>query len=140
MTHFTQDDWKTHLALTKEAPPSKLLLRALEYVTCNDKAIDIGAGSLRDTRLLLEKGFSVVALDREETLKEYAADLDPAKVSTVVGDVAGYEFGDGLYDLVNAMYMLPFVAPDNFLNVVTRIKKSLKRGWSFLWKFLWSFG
>lgn len=135
MKNFSTDDWKTHHALTKDVPPSKLLLRALEYVSRKNRAIDVGAGALRDTRLLLSEGFEVVALDKEDTLVEFAAELDSPKLTPVVTDLSYYEFGDGLYDLVNAMYMLPFVAPDNFLNVVTRIKKSLKQGGVFCGNF-----
>ena len=46
--------------------------------------IDIGGGGLKDTRCLLEWGFNVTVIDKEEALHEMAAALNSDRLQVVV--------------------------------------------------------
>ena len=51
--------WSQYIAKTKNKSPRPLLVRALSYVKNKNKALDLGAGALNDSRYLLENGFKV---------------------------------------------------------------------------------
>ncbi len=42
--------WSEYYNVTKNNPPSPLLLKALEYLKIKENAIDSGAGALKDRR------------------------------------------------------------------------------------------
>ena len=124
-------DWSEYYQITKSMPPSKLLVKALEYVKNKGKAIDIGAGALKDSIFLLQEGFDVTAIDKSPLMEEYAKTISHAKFHPITTTFEDFAFPENEYDLVTSMSSLPFTHPDYFNNVFEKIKKSLKKGGIF---------
>jgi len=127
----TTTQWSQYYAITQVQPPSPLLLEALEYISTPGKAIDIGSGALKDTKLLIEKSFDVTALDSEPLPIELTVGLDSSRFHPVMTSFASFDFPASKYCLANAMYSLPFNPPDSFNDVFARIVASLRPGGVF---------
>ncbi len=123
---MTQKDWTEYYKITKVKPPSKLLITALENVVNKNNAIDIGAGSLRDTVYLLEQGFNVAALDKSPLMEEESKSVNHPDLQVFTTSFEDFEFPVGQYDIASAMFALPFTDPIYFNSVFSKIKNSLK--------------
>jgi cyclopropane fatty-acyl-phospholipid synthase-like methyltransferase len=123
--------WGEYYQITKAKPPRKLLVEALEYVVKKDKAIDIGAGALRDTKYLLERGFDVTAVDQSPLIVEMATEISSDKLHAIVSSYADLAFPKEAFDLASAMYALPFNPPESFDEMFKRVKGSLVKGGIF---------
>jgi SAM-dependent methyltransferase len=121
-------DWEAFYRNTKESPPSPLLLKALAYARPTGKALDLGAGALKDAKHLLRQGFEVTALDIADSLPAMAAAVGSDKLQAVVSTFDAYDYPEGAYDVVTAMYALPFNPPDTFDATFARIKAALAPG------------
>jgi tellurite methyltransferase len=131
----TKKGWGEYYEITKNNPPSDLLIKALQYVTTKERAIDIGAGALKDTRYLLEQGFIVTAIDISAAIAEYAQKLENSNLSYQVTSFDTFDFPETAYDIANASYALPFNSPDTFHSMFTAVKNSLKKGGVFCGQF-----
>jgi membrane dipeptidase len=112
--------------------PRPTLLAALDRFETPGLAVDLGAGTGRDTAELLRRGWRVIAIDREQEAIE--------RLLALVGpDAAGLETRIAPYteaswpecDLVNASYSLPFCPPHEFEALWRRIVDSLRAGGRF---------
>jgi tellurite methyltransferase len=121
-----RNDWLSFYEKTKENPPSELLIKALVYVNHKKKAIDIGGGALKDSRLLLKEGFEVMDLDSQALSSEMVGGLNPKKFHQIISTFEDFDFTKNEYDLASAMYALPFNPPNTFDEVFERIKQSLR--------------
>lgn len=132
-----QHGWAEYFSLSRSKPPTPLLVEALRYAPRKGKAIDIGAGALKDTRHLLEIGFEVTALDPEPLMAEEAKTMSSDKLHPVTASFHAFEFSRNEYDIVSAMYALPYCsAPrDVFHETFKRMKRSLKTGGVFCGNF-----
>ncbi len=128
MTSAQKQEWEEYYELTKQKPPSSLLVKALASVRHNGKAIDIGGGALKDTRFLLEKGFEVTVIDNEELMAKEAQKIRSVKLQYFVSSFADFDFPKNEYDVATAQYALPFNPPDSFDVVFSCIKQSLVQG------------
>lgn len=124
-------DWSEYYDFTREQPPRELLVEALQYVKDIGKAIDIGGGALRDTKLLLQKGFDVTVIDISPLLEKEASEIKNERLHTIVTSFENFKFPINEYILASAMYSLPHCDPEHFGNVITNIKSSLKKGGIF---------
>ncbi len=124
-------DWLEYYEITKNKPPSKLLVKALSYVNNRGKAIDIGAGALKDAKYLLGEGFNVTAMDSSELMAREAEKIVSEKFHYFVSSFADFNFPEEEFDIASAMYALPFNAPKDFTAVFSNIKNSLKNGGIF---------
>lgn len=127
MSTSQKKDWQEYYEITKNKPPTKLLIKALGYVANKSKAIDIGGGALKDTRFLLEQGFDVTVVDKADLMVKEAEAIKSDKLHYVVSSFADFDFLQNEYDIASAMYSLPFNPPKSFDTVFTRIKQSLKK-------------
>lgn len=125
-----------HYEITKSKPPTKLLTIALQYVKNKDKAIDIGAGALKDTRYLLDQGFDVTVIDKNPRTKEDAENLKNDKVHAFTASFEDFDFTENQYDIASAMLSLPFIKPAYFNKVFEKIRNSLKKDGIFCGQFL----
>lgn len=119
---------KTYAELSRGRPPSSLVLRALPYVMERGAALDLGAGSLRNARLLLIEGFRVTAIDKDPILQEVADDINSPQLEVQVTTFSDFEFPKNVYDLVVAINTLPFSAPEEFPALWERLVASLRSG------------
>ncbi len=127
--------WAKHHEQTKDYPPSPLLLKALEHVEHKNKAIDIGAGALKDTRYLLQQGFDVTAIDGDKSTAELAKEFDTEKLHVAISYFDQFDFPKNTYDLASSMFSLPFNPPETFDAVFQHIKDSLVKGGIFTGQF-----
>lgn len=129
--------WAEYFSLSRNKPPTPLLIEAMRYVSKKEKALDIGAGALKDTRYLLSRGFEVTALDPEPLMGEEAKTVSSDKFHPVVASFHAFEFPKNEYDIISAMYALPYCpAPrDVFYQTFKRMKRSLKTGGIFCGNF-----
>lgn len=126
-----QKDWKEYYEITKNRPPSKLLIDALQYVKNKNKALDIGGGALKDTRYLLEQGFEVTVIDSSELMAKEAEKIESDKLHPVITTYNEFDFPEHEFDIASAMYSLPFNPPETFDKVFENIKESLVAGGIF---------
>lgn len=101
-------------------------------------AVDLGAGTGRDTLYLLEKGWSVLAIDAESLSVEILLSrIQPEQLARL--DVKISLFSDMILpdnvDLVNASYSLPFCSPKEFPECWENIADHLAIGGRFAGQF-----
>jgi SAM-dependent methyltransferase len=128
-------DWSDYYKATKAKPPRPLLVKALEYVSNKDKAIDIGGGALNDTRYLLDQGFDVITIDKSPLVEDKAKNIPSDKLHAYTTSFEDFDFPKEEYNLASAMFALPFTAPEHFGKVFSKIKDSLKMGGIFCGQF-----
>lgn len=128
MTDFSSSYYEN----THNAPPSDLLEQALQSLGPDAKnTLDLGCGAGRDTRFLLEKGFTVTAIDIDQNTAKYMRKLaHQDRLRFVCSSFNNFQFQT--YDLINARYALPFALPNDFAVVFEEIKKALLPGGVFV--------
>jgi len=129
--------WSIFYDEKKNDKPREYLVRAVDYVENKKNALDLGAGVLRDTQYLLDIGFEkVTAVDANIAIQEIGDNIDDQRLQTIISKFEDFEFLDSSYDLINAQYSLPFMKQEYFIEVMEKIKKSLKPGGVFAATFL----
>lgn len=127
---------QSYFEAMRNRPPSELLVQAFkEFKGLEKNAIDIGAGSLRNSIYLLGNGFTVTAIDRNSSILTEANKLNNDKLSAIETVYGTYDFGVRKYNLAVASYSLPFCKPENFAKVWENITSSLKSGAIFCGEF-----
>jgi SAM-dependent methyltransferase len=125
-------DWEKYGELTKDAPPRPLLVKALAFAKPAGRALDVGGGALNDTRYLLEQGFDVSVVDgSKDIVEKAAAKIQSEKFRYTISTFADFDFPKETYDLVSAMFSLPFNPPETFDAVFQNIKDSVAKGGIF---------
>ena len=121
--------WGKYYERTRDRAPHTSLLESVALATHKDSALDLGAGSLRDTRFLLQEGFAhVVAVDSEPLVTQETVTEGRDRLEVILSSFENFDFPDNAFDLVNAQYSLPFTSPDSFVEVFEKTKASLKSG------------
>jgi hypothetical protein len=122
--------WKTYHKLTEDTPPRALLVEALPFVNKSGIALDLGAGSLSESKYLLEKGFAVTAVDMEsfESFSHPRFTFKKKKFEK-------FHYPIKFFDLVNAQFAIPFMSQYDFSKVWPKLKESLVQGGIFTGQF-----
>ncbi len=121
-----------YIAARRADPPRPLLLKAAALVDFKDHALDAGAGALNATKYLLSAGFAhVTALDASPAAQTVAAELPPDCVTFALSRFEDFAFPVSAYDMVNAEFSLPFIAPGNFAPVFIRLLATVRPGGIF---------
>ncbi len=131
-----KSDWEKFYAITKDRPPSSLLVRAINLVKNRSHALDLGAGALKDTKFLLAQGFNKITVVDSEPLaellgKEFSSD----QIKFVHSKFEDFSFPKNKYDIINAQYALPFNPPSTFDSMFSKLANSLKTGGIFTGQF-----
>jgi SAM-dependent methyltransferase len=138
---MASDDWGKFYRITRDNPAWPLLTRAAALARKEGRALDLGAGGGRDTRYLLAEGFQVTAVDAQPRsvalLASLPEELKPLQERLRVAQsrFEDFAFEPGGYDLINAQFALPFMAPSDFVVVFGRIKDALAPGGVFAGQF-----
>ncbi len=112
--------------------PRPTLLDALDRFDGPGLAVDLGAGTGRDTAELLRRGWSVIAIDGErEAIERLHALAGPPSPRLETRVARFQETNWPVCDLVNASFSLPFAAADGFESLWGRIVGSLRPGGRF---------
>ncbi len=130
-----RQSWETYYKNRNEGTPRDSLVRAVEKYFQGDNqgkiAWDLGAGVLDDSKYLLDKGFSVVAVDSSEAVRGYAPKVSEytdfeLKIETIQSFVLLTSEKDNKPDLVSAQLSLPFITNDLFVFTMEHILDTLK--------------
>ena len=121
--------WGRYFALAGD-DPRPTLLDALARFDEPGFAVDLGAGTGRDTAELLRQGWRVLAIDREpQALDRLRALASPKQLEAQLARVEDADWPQ--CDLVNASFALPFCAPVAFPGVWEKVVASLRPGGRF---------
>lgn len=124
---MNENSWNPYYEATREKPPVPFVVESVKHVTQKNKAIDIGAGALRNARFLLSEGFEVTTIDKWPKSEEIALSLDNEKIYPITKRFEEFDFPINEYDLVCAMSSLPFIPKELYNQVFAKIIDSLKR-------------
>ncbi len=131
------DAWAGYYARREERPPRRTVLTALDLFEREGlplsrwRAVDLGCGSGRDTVALIDRGWSVTAIDAEPAAITRLSSRFPAAVATgrLTAVQAAMEAADwSPVSLTNASFSLPLVAPDLFDAFFRRLADRLLPG------------
>ncbi len=144
----TPDDWPRYFDAVRGQPPRETLVRALDLFdlerpgggstsTPERFAVDLGAGSGRDTFELLRRGWRVLAIDStaeglEELLRETPA-VARDRLQTLHARYEGATWPS--CDLVNASFSIPHTDQAHFPALWDAIARSIKPGGRFAGQF-----
>lgn len=121
--------WPTYNKAHEDGQPFVRLSSAIEKVTDREAALDLGAGPLKETKVLLNAGFRrVVVVDNEVDVVRRVRDLHDARVDMHRSAFQEYDFPHEVFSLVSAVKSLPFIPPNEFDSVFEKVKASLKPG------------
>lgn len=162
MSPFFNADWSRYYAAVAIQPPRHTLIRtltlfdreqrqssrspapapALGDTPRRNQAADLGCGTGRDTLLLLERGWDVLAIDAEvqaitalhDRVKDCGKPQFADQLSTQCCAFEAIQWPTSL-QLVNASFSLPFCAPDRFTVVWQAIRQTLQVGGWFCGQF-----
>ena len=110
--------------------PRPTLLDALSRFDTPGLAVDLGAGTGRDTAELVRRGWRVLAIDREQhAVERLNAIAPPPQLETRLARFEDAEWPS--CELVNASFSLPFCRPQAFPGVWGRIVDALRPGGRF---------
>jgi len=121
--------WGRYFAVAGD-DPRQTLLEALARFAAPGLAVDLGAGTGRDTAELLRRGWRVVAIDHEAEAVERLRTLGAGPELEVLQ--ARFEEADWPpCELVNASFALPFCPPEAFPALWEKIITSIRPGGRF---------
>lgn len=116
--------WKRFVELTTGQPPWPELVRAAALFDHPGDALDLGAGAGRDTIHLLSRGWSVTAVDSSPFAIAALQRVESPHLRVVESSIEAFE--PRSYDLVNAQYSLPFIAPQKFDAAFDRLLRAVR--------------
>lgn len=139
MSQSDQIDWTTYYNARRGRPPRPLLLNALGRFRDDApgqprQAIDLGCGEGTDTLALLQRGWRVLAIDREaEAIARLRANVPEALQPQLQTSVAAFERVIlPTADLIYASYSLPFCQPGYFTALWHKIEEAVTGGGRFV--------
>jgi tellurite methyltransferase len=130
------DRFQAYHAAIAGRPPRPTLLRALAAFDAEGRvgfAVDLGAGEGRDTVALLQRGWSVLAIDTDASALarlRVRADL-PAGARLVTLEASFVDATWPQADWANSSFALPLCPPERFAELWVRLRHSLRAGGRF---------
>ena len=125
----TWSPWGQYFAVAGD-DPRPTLLDALARFDKPGLAVDLGAGTGRDSAELLRRGWRVIAIDREQqAVDRLSAIAAPPQLELRLARFEDAEWP--ACELVNASFSLPFCPSQEFTRVWQKIVDSLRPGGRF---------
>lgn len=129
-------NWEQYFKKHAKRKPRKQLIRAISFCKNKENALDLGAGTLIESRFLIKKAFkNVVAVDSAPNAKIFAKSLKNKKFKFKNISFQEYNFPKNTFDLINAQFALPFYGKKGFNNFIKKIIGSLKPKGVFVGQF-----
>lgn len=99
-------------------------------------AIDLGCGAGRDTEFLISKGFNVIAIDKDEQVKEFLnnRNFNPEKLKIIIDDFSKINLPKA--DLINANFCIHYVKENFDLFMENTLKNVINPRGVFIGNFL----
>jgi SAM-dependent methyltransferase len=121
----------------KPAPESRWLRKALGFPCERGSALDLGAGTLRESRMLLEAGFGhVLAIDSSAGAAEAARQAPNSRLRFLRADFGSYHLSPNSFDLVHAKSSLFFLQAGLLARLLGSIHGGVRPGGLFVADFL----
>jgi tellurite methyltransferase len=129
-----ETEWTKYYEANDDRPPRQMLLDVLDrFGEGGFEAVDLGCGSGIDTLAMLDRGWSVTAIDAEEEAIRRVRERVPAplagRLRTVVSPMQDVELPP--VDLVWASFSLFFCPPDRFADLWERVTAAVRPGGRF---------
>jgi SAM-dependent methyltransferase len=122
-----EKDWREFIRITGGQPAWPRLVRAAALFDAPGEALDVGPGGGRDTEHLLRAGWRVTAVDASASsaaaLRRLPRQRNLEFVASRIED-----FEPATYELVNAQFSLPFIAPPRYEATLRRLRDSVRPG------------
>lgn len=134
------EDWRVYYQRTGHRPPRETLLDALSRFEGEDqtdsggRAVDLGCGGGRDTIEMMRRGWSVLAIDAQNSAIETLLDRPELAEFGVLPETQAARFEQARWsaaDLVNSSFALPLCPKADFMAMWQRIFDSLRPGGRF---------
>lgn len=122
-----EKDWREFIRITSGQPAWPRLAGAAALFDAPGEALDLGAGGGRDTEHLLRAGWRVTAVDASPASAAALRRL-PRQRSLEFVQSRIEDFEPATYDLVNAQFSLPFIAPPRYHAALRRLRGSVRPG------------
>jgi len=139
---YFHNRWRSYYHKKLQEPARSFIVDALQSIDIsnikNPIAYDIGCSVGNETLLLLSKGYTVYAIDKEQLAFDFMLQrpqIKPylAKIHPVVSSFQTIDFTNLPHcDLMIASYTLPFCPSENFLNFWRKLTKQIKPGGYFI--------
>ena len=128
--------WETYSKVHANRKPREQLVSAIGLCDKKHSALDLGAGTLIESRYFLEVGFEhVIAVDSSPQSKEFAEHIVDERFELQNIGFRDFLFESEKYDIVNAQFSLPFYGSKDFTLFIENIISSLKTGGIFVGQF-----
>ncbi len=119
-------DWNPYYKKHSIREPRKLFVKAVSFCSNKENALDLGAGTLIESKFLVDAGFkNIIAVDNSPEVKDFAQDIDTFKLTLVMSSFNDFFFPKNKFDLVNAQFALPFYGKEDFPIFIKKIIDSL---------------
>lgn len=129
-------DWQTYYNQHLSRPPRPIVVRAVSHCKNKERALDIGAGTLVESKFLLDSGFDrVVAIDSSPEIENFAKGINDERLEVYVNPFQDLILSPEGYDFITAQYALPFYGPKGFEEFIAKLISSLKVGGVFVGQF-----
>ena len=123
---------------TQNAEPNFLIRKFIAMNIKPAKAIDLGCGSGRDTRYLIENGWDVLAIDKENIEEMISSKLDKEELKKFRFSCQNFEnIQLEKTNVLVANFSIPFCNKDYFTQLWNSITNSILKNRIFCWQFLW---
>ena len=123
---MSERNWTQYYKAISGRSPRPLLGEAIEYIPPHARILELGAGDFVESVFLLDSGHSVDAIDSAEGSKKLAQMIHNPNFSFEHTTYSDYNFKANTYDMVLALFSLPFHGKKDFNELFTNIKTSLK--------------
>ncbi|OGI60031.1 hypothetical protein A2641_02550 [Candidatus Nomurabacteria bacterium RIFCSPHIGHO2_01_FULL_37_25] len=118
--------WKKYFKKHLKRKPREQLVQAVSFCTNKKNALDLGAGTLIESKFLIKKGFkNVIAIDNAPEVKEFVNNFNNKKLILKNISFQKYNFPKKRFDLINAQFSLPFYGKKDFNSFIKKVKNSL---------------
>ncbi|OCG74195.1 class I SAM-dependent methyltransferase [Microbacterium sediminis] len=122
---MTEADWPAYYRRVAGRAVRPFAVRAAA-ATSPGFAVDLGCGDGTESQWLVEQGWRVLAVDREEEAIRRVTHRTAGRAAVECADLANYT--PPAADLVLACAALPFIPPDRFDDAWARIRGAVRPG------------
>lgn len=124
--------WEQYFKVHTARAPRPEVVKAVAYCATKNHALDLGAGTLVDSKFLLETGFvKVDAVESAPEVLDIAKEIADPRFTLYHTSFQDFVFISNTYDFISAQYALPFHGPKDFSQFIEKIKDSLVPGGIF---------
>lgn len=132
---------KSYLEKTRYFPPTGILYQVIfSQNKYHKRALDLGCGSLRDSKFLVFCGYVVDAVDINPLVKKYfdkwVKYLPKNVVRLYITNVNDFHFQKKYYDIINAQNVFTFIPKIKVNKLLGKINNSLKKNGVFIGNFI----